>query len=478
LTTPPTQLRRILGRRDVLALAFGAMVGWGWVVLAGDMIARAGTIGSALAFVAGAIMVTFVGLTYAELTSALSRAGGEISFTFCGLGPWASYICGWTLVLAYLSVCAFEAVALPIVAGYLFPGLELGYLYTIAGWRIHLSWVVLGVIGALAIGFINFRGIRMASYVQWSAAVLLLMVGIAFFIPGNLQGNTANLVPHFTNTTGFLGVVIMTPFLFVGFDVIPQIAEEINLPFRAVGKLILISILIALGWYALVQWTVGLTLPHQGLTDRQLPTADAMAAVYGTPWGGRALVFGGLMGIITSWNAFVIGASRLLFAMARGAMLPQVFTKLHPRFQSPVAVILLITCCTAVAPFFGRPALVWLVDAGSLAVVVAYVLVAVSFLNIRRRFPNLARPYRVPAPRFVGIMAVLTSLFFLGLYLPGSPSALTWPYEWAIVLAWGVLGALFAMGLRKRMAAVGHAKQARLILGEYAEALERPGGTP
>ncbi len=184
------------------------------------------------------------------------------------------------------------------------------------------------------------------------------------------------------------------------------------------------------------------------------------------------------MGIITSWNAFVIGASRLLFAMARGAMLPQVFTKLHPRFQSPVAVILLITCCTAVAPFFGRPALVWLVDAGSLAVVVAYVLVAVSFLNIRRRFPNLARPYRVPAPRFVGIMAVLTSLFFLGLYLPGSPSALTWPYEWAIVLAWGGLGALFAMGLRKRMAAVGHAKQARLILGEYAEALERPGGTP
>jgi amino acid transporter len=249
----------------------------------------------------------------------------------------------------------------------MFPGLERGYLYTIAGWRIHLSWVVLGVIGALTIGFINFRGIRMASYVQWSAAALLLAVGIAFFIPGNFRGDTANLVPHFTGLEGFFGVVIMTPFLFVGFDVIPQIAEEIDLPFRAVGRLILISIVIALGWYVLVQWTVGVTLPNQGLGERQLPTADAMAAVYGSPWGGRVLVLGGLMGILTSWNAFFIGASRLLFAMSRGAMLPAVFTRLHPRFQSPVAVILLITCCTVVAPFFGRPALVWLVDAGSVA---------------------------------------------------------------------------------------------------------------
>jgi amino acid transporter len=448
------------------------MVGWGWVVLAGEMIIRAGSVGSALAFVAGAIMVTFVGLTYAELTSALSRAGGEISFTFCGLGPWASYICGWTLVLAYLSVCAFEAVALPIVAGYMFPGLERGYLYTVAGWRIHLSWVVLGVIGALTIGFINFRGIRMASYVQWSAAALLLAVGIAFFIPGNFRGDTANLVPHFTGLEGFFGVVIMTPFLFVGFDVIPQIAEEIDLPFRAVGRLILISIVIALGWYVLVQWTVGVTLPNQGLGERQLPTADAMAAVYGSPWGGRVLVLGGLMGILTSWNAFFIGASRLLFAMSRGAMLPAVFTRLHPRFQSPVAVILLITCCTVVAPFFGRPALVWLVDAGSFATVVAYVLVAISFLSIRRRFPNLSRPYRVPAPRIIGAMAVLTSLFFLALYLPGSPAALAWPFEWAIVLVWALVGALFAVWSRRRAIAVGRAAQAKLILGDYAEALE------
>jgi amino acid transporter len=448
-------------------LAFGAMIGWGWVVLAGEMIAEAGTVGSALAFLVGAVMVLFVGLTYAELTSALSRAGGELSFTYVGLGPQASFVCGWTLVLAYLSVCAFEAVALPTVAGYLFEDLALGYLWTIAGWEVHVTWVMVGAVGGLAIGIVNFLGIKLASVVQWTAAATLFLVGLSFFIPGNLRGDTANLVPAFTTWGGFLSVVIMTPFLFVGFDVIPQIAEEINIPFKAVGKLILVSILIALAWYALVQWTVGLTLDKEALAVSELATADAMSEVYRSPWGGRILVFGGLMGILTSWNAFFIGASRLMFAMARGGMLPAVFSRLHPKYESPVAVIVLLTGITILAPFFGRQALVWLVDAGALAAVLGYFLVAVAFGRIRKRHPDLPRPYRIPAGGLVGALAILTTVFFIVLYLPWSPSALVWPQEWAIVLGWIVLGAFFGLAARKRAVAMGRTHQEELILGEY-----------
>ena len=170
------QFRKILGRRDVLAIAFGAMVGWSWVVLAGEMIVRAGTLGSILAFAAGAVMVWLVGLTYAELTAALSRAGGEISFTFVGLGPLGAFVCGWTLVLAYVAVCAFEAVALPTVVSYLVPGFEVVYLYTVAGWDVHLSWVLVGVGGALATGLVNYFGIRFAAFAQTVAAGGLLLV--------------------------------------------------------------------------------------------------------------------------------------------------------------------------------------------------------------------------------------------------------------------------------------------------------------
>ena len=124
------------------------------------------------------------------------------------------------------------------------------------------------------------------------------------------------------------------------------------------------------------------------------------------------------------------------------------------------------------APFFGRPALVWLTDAGSLATVVAYLLVAVSFIVIRRRYPGLRRPYRTPAPTVVGWLAVTTTAFFILLYMPGgSPSALVWPEEWAIVLVWGGLGAVLAVGMRRRVAALGAGRQARLILGDYAKDL-------
>ena len=472
MTDAPIHLRKLLGRGDVLAIAFGAMVGWSWVVLAGEMIVRAGAVGSILAFGAGAVMVWLVGLTYAELSAALSRAGGELSFTFVGLGSTGAFVCGWTLVLAYVAVCAFEAVALPTVVSYLAPGgFEAGFLYEVAGWDVHLSWVVTGVAGSVAIGAANYFGIRFAAFVQRLAVASLLLIGLAFFLPGTVRGDAANLAPYITGWEGVLRVVIMTPFLYVGFDVIPQLAEEIDVPKRTVGRVIVLSILMALGWYALVQWTVGLSLDPATLDGRTLPTADAMSAVYGSPWAGRVLVVGGAFGILTSWNAFFLGASRLLFAMARGGMLPAAFTRLHPRHGSPVAVIVLLTAVSALAPFFGRPALVWLVDAGSLATVVAYLLVAASFLVIRRRHPDLPRPYRVAAPTLVGWLAVAATLFFLVLYLPGSPSALAWPQEWAIVLLWTVLGAALALGTRRRVAALGTGRQARLILGEYVDVL-------
>jgi amino acid transporter len=202
-----------------------------------------------------------------------------------------------------------------------------------------------------------------------------------------------------------------------------------------------------------------------------------MSTVYRSPWGGRILVFGGLMGILTSWNAFFIGASRLMFAMSRGGMLPAVFSRLHPKYESPVAVIALLTGITTLAPLFGRPALVWLVDAGALAAVVGYFLVALAFGRIRSRHPDLPRPYRTPAGGFVGGMAILTTVFFLVLYLPGSPSALVWPQEWGIVLGWIVLGALFGLARRRGTQRMSRTRQEDLILGDYAPMIRGPEGS-
>ena len=131
-------------------------------------------------------------------------------------------------------------------------------------------------------------------------------------------------------------------------------------------------------------------------------------------------------------------------------MLPAVFARLHPRYGSPVAVVAVLTGITVVAPFFGRPALVWLVDAGSLATVVAYLLVTAAFLIIRRRHSELPRPYRVAVSALVGWLVIASTVLFILLYLPGSPSALVSPEEWARVRLWTGLVAGLAAGMRRQ----------------------------
>ena len=100
MSTPEKpRLKRVLNRKDLLALAWGCMVGWGWVVLSGDMALSAGTLGSAFAFLFAGVIISLVGLVYGDLTSRIPRAGGELAFCFVGLGPKRSAACGWILCL-------------------------------------------------------------------------------------------------------------------------------------------------------------------------------------------------------------------------------------------------------------------------------------------------------------------------------------------------------------------------------------------
>jgi amino acid transporter len=230
--------------------------------------------------------------------------------------------------------------------------------------------------------------------------------------------------------------------MFVGFDVIPQSAEEIDIPFSEIGKLLMLSIGMAVAWYVAMVWAVSTGLSADERAASTLPTADAMAALMGGNWGGKLVVIAGIGGILTSWNSFLIGGSRAIYALSRAGQLPAALGKLHPKYNTPHNALLLIGMLSICAPFLGRPALVWLVDAGGLGIVIAYAFVAWSFLVLRKAEPDMERPYRVRHGVFVGRLALVLSIGMSFLYLPGSPAALVWPYEWLIVLGWIVLGAI------------------------------------
>ncbi|WP_110685632.1 APC family permease [Salinicola aestuarinus] len=443
-SSEPQEFVRVLARADVLALAFGAMIGWGWIVLTGSAILDGGSVGAILAFVVGGIAVLLVGLTYAELAAAMPRVGGEHVYSYRALGHAASFICTWSIVLGYVSVASFEAVALPTVFEYLFPGYAVGHLWTVAGWDVQASWVAVGVIGSLVMMIINYFGISTAALLQKVVTGLILVVGVMFVTGSLFTGEAVNMQPLFASGEsgaigGIVAVLVLVPFLFVGFDVIPQAAEEINLPYRDIGKVLVLSVLMAVVWYVLIVLGTSLMLDGEALGSSALSVPAAMEAVFGGAWAGNLMVLAGIAGIITSWNAFYIGGSRAIYALAHSGMLPAFLGKLHPKYKTPTNAIILIGVLSTLAPFFGRPALVWLVDAGGLGIVIAYLVVAVSFLILRRREPDMPRPYRVSCGIVVGILAVLMSLGMLFAYLPGSPSALV-PVEWLIFGVWMVGG--------------------------------------
>lgn len=439
------KFERVLNKKDVFVLAFGAMIGWGWVVLSGEWILKAGTVGAMIAFALGGLMVLFVGLTYAELTAAMPKCGGEHVFSYRALGRNASFICTWAIVLGYISVVAFEAVAFPTVMQYLFPSYMKVHLYSVAGFDIYLTWLLVGVISSILIAAVNYFGVKPAARFQGILTIVIAIIGLSLITGSLFNGEVSNVQPLFKDgVNGIIAVAVMTPFMYVGFDVIPQAAEEMNIPFKKIGQILILSVVMAVVWYVAIIGGVSLAMSSTQIETSELVTADAMANVFfNSPIASKVLIIGGIAGILTSWNSFYVGGSRAIYSMAESGMLPSFLARLHPKYKTPCNAVILVGVISSLAPFLGRKMLVWLSDAGGLTIVVAYLIVSISFLVLRKKEPEMSRPYKVKHGKLVGTIAVIMCVVLAIMYLPGSPAALGWPYEWGILIAWTVLGSVF-----------------------------------
>ena len=190
--------------------------------------------------------------------------------------------------------------------------------------------------------------------------------------------------------------------------------------------------------YALNSAEISLAMQGAGLV-----TATAMEKVFNSSVMAKILIVGGLCGVITSWNSFLIGGSRAIFSMAESRMIPGRFSMLNKKHKTPVNALILIGVLSLAAPFFGRTMLVWISDAASFACCLAYCMVSMSFVILRKREPYLHRPFMVKHYKFVGITASILSGLMVVLYLiPGSGSSLT-VQEWIIVGGWAILGVVF-----------------------------------
>ena len=457
-----SEFSKVLNTGDVLVVAFGAMIGWGWVVSSGQWITSGGVLGTVLGFIIGGIMIYFVGLCYAELTTAMPKCGGEHVFSYKAFGSIGAYICTWSIILSYIGVVCYEAVSFPTILQYVFPKIARGYLYSVGGFDIYFTWLLIAIGMALLILFLNIIGMKKAARFQKILTCVIAAVGIALVAGAAYSGNVNNLQNQLLvgDTNGEIiqniaKVAIMTPFFLFGFDVIPQAAEEINVPLKKLGKMMILSIIMAVSFYVLVVLAVGYVMDAGQIKTSMssatgLVTADAMGVAFNNANMAKVLIIGGLCGIVTSWNSFLIGGSRALYSMSVSYMLPRKFAVLHKKYNTPVNSLLLIGALSVISPFFGRSMLVWIVDAGNFACSFAYCIVSLSFIVLRRKEADMRRPYKVKHYKFVGIVAVIMSGTMSAMYIiPETNCTLVWQ-EWVIVGGWILLGIIMAYISKKK----------------------------
>lgn len=457
-----SEFSKVLNTGDVLVVAFGAMIGWGWVVSSGQWITSGGVLGTVLGFIIGGIMIYFVGLCYAELTTAMPKCGGEHVFSYKAFGSIGAYICTWSIILSYIGVVCYEAVSFPTILQYVFPKIARGYLYSVGGFDIYFTWLLIAIGMALLILLLNIIGMKKAARFQKILTCVIAAVGIALVAGAAYSGNVSNLQNQLLigDTSGEIiqniaKVAIMTPFFLFGFDVIPQAAEEINVPLKKLGKMMIFSIIMAVSFYVLVVLAVGYVMDAGQIKTSMssatgLVTADAMGVAFNNANMAKVLIIGGLCGIVTSWNSFLIGGSRALYSMSVSYMLPRKFAVLHKKYNTPVNSLLLIGALSVISPFFGRSMLVWIVDAGNFACCFAYCIVSLSFIVLRRKEADMRRPYKVKHYKFVGIVAVIMSGTMSAMYIiPETNCTLIWQ-EWVIVGGWILLGIIMAYISKKK----------------------------
>ncbi|MCY3640040.1 MAG: APC family permease, partial [Gammaproteobacteria bacterium] len=246
VSADPPRFNKVLRRWDVVLLSFGAMIGWSWVLISGYWIESAGSLGTFIAFAAGGLAIILIGLTYGELASAMPKAGGEHVYTHRALGPNWSFVCTWALLFAYIAVCLFEAVALPTAIEYLAPGIRIGTLWRVLDADVDLGFALIGAGSAIVITVVNVLGIKAAARLQNLIALMIFLSGMLLFTGALSFGELDRARPFIAEpATGILTVLIMVPALLVGFDVIPQSAEEINLPQSRIGVLLVVSVVMA-----------------------------------------------------------------------------------------------------------------------------------------------------------------------------------------------------------------------------------------
>ncbi|MEP6507723.1 MAG: amino acid permease [Gemmatimonadales bacterium] len=461
-------LRRALGALNLTTLGIGSIIGTGIFVLTGTAASQNAGPALVLSMIIAGVACGFAGLCYAEFASMIPVAGSAYTYAYATMGELMAWIIGWDLILEYALSTATVAVGW---SGYFSSligdaGLRLpGYLSAAPGETVAIAG------GGVAHGFFNLPaalivffvmalliiGIKQSANANTVLVIIKAMVLVIFVIAGASYVNRANLTPfippndgtfgHFGPSGVLRGAGVMF-FAYIGFDAVSTAAQEAKNPQRDMPIGILASLAICTVLYIAVAIVLLGIVPYP-----RLNVADPLAVgidATGLTWFSPVLKVSALFGLFSTMLVTLLGQTRIFFSMSRDGLLPKLFQSVHPTFRTPhVSTMVTGTIVAIAAGVTPIRVLSVLVSMGTL---LAFVLVCIGILILRRTSPEIPRPFRTPFLPYVPILGALFCLLQM-VVLP-----LT---TWVRLIVWLALGMVVYFGYGKRNAEVVRASKGR-----------------
>lgn len=452
-------LKRTLTATQLTLLGIGCIIGAGIFVLSGHVAATHAGPAISLSFVISALACMFAGLCYAEFASMIPVSGSAYTYSYATLGEFLAWIIGWDLILEYLFAAASVAVGW---SGYATSflrdaGINIPARWTTSPFHFDASggfswtegygnWPAAAII--LVITVMLIVGVRQTA--NLNALIVFIKVGVILLFIGFGAGyvNPENWTPFIPENTGDFGhfgwsgvlrgagVVF---FSYIGFDAVCTAAQEAKNPRRDLPKAIFLSLASVTLLYVAVSLVLTGLVPYKELGGAEPIATGIDAAGDGLRWLSPLLKLGAVAGLSSVILVMMLGQTRIFYSMAKDRLLPDAFTHLHPRFHTPVFSTLFTGGVAAViALLFPIGLLGEMVSIGAL---LAFAMVCLAVLIMRKRRPNLERPFRTPWVPFVPLAGiVLSGVQMLSLSLD----------TWVRLIVWMALGIVVYFAYSRR----------------------------
>jgi APA family basic amino acid/polyamine antiporter len=425
-------LRRALGPWTTVAVVIGTAIGSGIFLVPTDMVKAVGS--PAMVFVVwvfGGILTLFGALTYAELSAALPDAGGEYVYLNAAYGKFFGFIYGWTQTwVAKAASIATLGTAFFRYLGDFFPGLD-DVIYAVHlpigphGGPLEIRYGQLVAIGViLFLAGVNYLGVRVGGSLQVTVTALKISLIGGVIVAGlvSSRGSVSNfhvsMAAHPGGIEGFFVALVAALWAYDGWNNAGMLGSEIEHPQRNLPRALIIGTSGMMAIYLLTNLTYFyvLTGPEVGASERV--AADAMRRVLGPP-GGAMVSIAAMISIFAALNGSILSGARVPYAMARDGYFFHSMSRVHARYRTPTAAIALLGVWSSLILLSGQYSQLY-----TLVIFPSWILygmTAAAVIVLRRKRPDLVRPYRVPGYPFVPLLFVLVAIALLYSTLLTSP---------------------------------------------------------